>query len=151
MLRLAEVPSLAAVLLLLLEVGSAQAQVIPASSAPSPAPDHTGTVLPERPLFRGGVELVSLDVCVRSRDGRLVSGLKPEDFLILEDNVPQRLTLFSAAGPVRLAVNVKEVVHARQPLGNASRASADRDSHGGVGGYRSGGTAVTPPSSGPSW
>jgi hypothetical protein len=35
-----------------------------------------------------------------------------------------------------LGVNVKEVVHLRQPLGNASRASVGRGSHGDGGGCR---------------
>jgi hypothetical protein len=41
----------------------------------------------------------------------------------------------------RLAVNVKEVVHLRQPLGNASTASVGRGSCVGAGGYRTADTA----------
>jgi Ca-activated chloride channel family protein len=47
-----------------------------------------------------------LEVSVRSRDGRPVTGLTPDDFLILEDNVPQRLVFFSTENPVRLAVTM---------------------------------------------
>jgi VWFA-related protein len=56
--------------------------------------------------FRGGVDLVALDVCVKQRNGLPTTGLSAEDFLILENNIPQRITLFSAEGHVPLAVAV---------------------------------------------
>jgi Ca-activated chloride channel homolog len=39
-----------------------------------------------------------------NRDGRPTAGLTPQDFLILENNVPQQIALFAAGGHVRLAV-----------------------------------------------
>lgn len=54
--------------------------------------------------FKGGIDLVALDVCVKNRDGNPTQGLRPEDFLILENEVPQRIALFSTAGRVPLAV-----------------------------------------------
>jgi VWFA-related protein len=45
-----------------------------------------------------------LDVCIKNRDGHPTKGLNPEDFLILENDVPQRIALFSVAGRVPLAV-----------------------------------------------
>ena len=49
-----------------------------------------------------------------------------------------------------LAVNVKEVVHLRQPLGNASTASAGRGSHVDAGGCKSADRGRAPPSAAPS-
>lgn len=99
MMRRAEWPSLA-LALVHLAAGTGHAQgTHPASAA-------AGRVLVQGPVFRGGVDLVSLDVCVRSRDGQPVSGLSPDDFLILEKNVPQRLTVFQDLGRVRAAVTL---------------------------------------------
>lgn len=56
------------------------------------------------PQFTGGVDLVALDVCVKNHDGNPTAGLKPEDFLILENELPQRIAMFSTADRVPLAV-----------------------------------------------
>lgn len=56
--------------------------------------------------FRSGIDLVSLEVCVTDRDGRFVSGLNAEDFIVFDDRVPQRVTLFSTEGNVPLAAVV---------------------------------------------
>jgi VWFA-related protein len=56
--------------------------------------------------FKGGVDLVALDVCVRDRDGRPTEGLSPEDFLILENGVPQNLAIFAPGDGVPLAVSL---------------------------------------------
>jgi VWFA-related protein len=44
--------------------------------------------------FRAQSELVLVDVSVRDRNGNLVRDLKPEDFTVLEDNKPQKLSSF---------------------------------------------------------
>lgn len=62
------------------------------------------TALVHQPQFKGGINMVALDVCVKHRDGNPTQGLNPEDFLILENEVPQRIALFSTAGRVPLAV-----------------------------------------------
>ena len=51
---------------------------------------------PELPAFRAGVTLVPLDVHVVDRNGRLVTDLRPEEFAILEDGVPQKISHFLA-------------------------------------------------------
>jgi VWFA-related protein len=56
--------------------------------------------------FQSGVNLVALDVCVKTRDGHSATELKPEDFLVLENDVPQKISLFSADGHVPLAVSL---------------------------------------------
>lgn len=62
------------------------------------------TAVGQQPQFKGGIDLVALDVCVKNHDGNPTKGLQPEDFLILENDVPQRVVLFSTAGRVPLAV-----------------------------------------------
>jgi hypothetical protein len=42
------------------------------------------------------VQAVALDVLVTDQEGRFVSGLKPGDFRVLEQGVPQELT---SSGP----------------------------------------------------
>ena len=44
--------------------------------------------------FKAQSELVLVDVSVRDRNGHLVRDLKPEDFTILEDNKPQKVSSF---------------------------------------------------------
>jgi VWFA-related protein len=51
---------------------------------------------PQAPTFRGGVDLVHLDVSVLDRDRRPVRGLTVADFTVLEDGRPQPIVAFSA-------------------------------------------------------
>ena len=50
----------------------------------------------QKPSFRGGVELVLLDVSVLDAERRPVRGLTAADFTILEDGKPQTVASFSA-------------------------------------------------------
>jgi Ca-activated chloride channel family protein len=52
--------------------------------------------------FRGGIDLVSLDVCVRDSTGRFLTGLAPEDFLVLENGKPQRVSFVMPSGTLPL-------------------------------------------------
>ncbi len=65
----------------------------------SPATQSRG-----QPTYKGGVDMVALDVCVTTRDGGFVSALEPDDFLILEDREPQMLELFLPDGRLPLSV-----------------------------------------------
>ena len=47
------------------------------------------------PVFRSTVDLVLVDVVVRDRKGALVSGLKADDFQVLEDGRPQQVRTFA--------------------------------------------------------
>jgi VWFA-related protein len=49
----------------------------------------------ERPIFRVKVDMVVLSFTVTDSKGRYVPGLKPKDFRILEDNIPQKLSTFA--------------------------------------------------------
>jgi len=47
-------------------------------------------------VFRGGVDLVNVTVTVADRNGRFISGLKQEDFTVLDDGESQEIVNFSA-------------------------------------------------------
>lgn len=45
----------------------------------------------QQPTFRAGVELMTLDVIPRAENGRFVADLRPDEFAVLEDGVPQQI------------------------------------------------------------
>jgi VWFA-related protein len=49
----------------------------------------------ERPVFRVKVDMVVLTFTVTDSRGRYVNGLKPGDFRILEDGIPQKIATFA--------------------------------------------------------
>jgi Ca-activated chloride channel family protein len=49
----------------------------------------------QAPTFRAGTQLIEIDVRVTDRDGRFIGGLSRDDFEVLEDGKPQRITQFS--------------------------------------------------------
>lgn len=55
--------------------------------------------------FRSGVDLVNVTATVTDGDGRFVSGLKQEDFVVLDDGKPQEIVSFTAQRvPVSLGI-----------------------------------------------
>src|SRR5262245_11920664 len=58
-----------------------------------------------RSQIRARVELVVVPVNVRDSDGKLVTGLMKDDFLITEDGVPQKIANFSVE-PVPLSAAI---------------------------------------------
>ena len=64
-------------------------------------------VAQDRPTFRIKVDLVVLSFTVTDNKGHYVNGLKPSDFRILEDGIPQKLTTFSEGNkpPVEVAAD----------------------------------------------
>jgi VWFA-related protein len=48
------------------------------------------------PLFPSAVDFVTVDVVVTDKSGQPVTGLKAEDFTVIEDKVPQSVTSFEA-------------------------------------------------------
>ncbi len=53
-----------------------------------------GAQTPTQPVFRAGVELVTIDVVATGRDGAPVYNLKAEDFELFEDGVAQPIRTF---------------------------------------------------------
>lgn len=64
-------------------------------------------VAQERPTFRVKVDMVVLSFTVTDNKGKYVNGLKPGDFRLLEDGIPQRIATFSEGNqpPVEIAVD----------------------------------------------
>ena len=57
---------------------------------------------PEKSVLRVEVNLVLLNVAVTDSKGHYVTGLRPSDFAILEDNIPQKIASFTEGnGPQR--------------------------------------------------
>lgn len=82
-------------------LSTAQSSSTPASSS------HASGVAeraPEQPRFKSGIDLVSLDVCVRDSTGRFLTGLTASDFLLLENGTPQRISFVMPSGPAPLRV-----------------------------------------------
>lgn len=64
-----------------------------------------------QPQFRAVVTEVEVDVSVTDGDGNFVRGLGPDDFEILEDGQPQRLSAFSVVDiPVATPASVKDAL-----------------------------------------
>jgi Ca-activated chloride channel family protein len=57
-----------------------------AAAAPRPRADD--------PVFPTALEEIHLTVTVQDEEGRLVTGLRPEDFVVLEEGRPQKVELF---------------------------------------------------------
>ena len=67
------------------------------------------------PWFKTGVDLVSLDICVRDASGRFVPDLSADDFLVLEDGKPQQVAFLvpSSAVPLTavLMIDISQSMH----------------------------------------
>ena len=68
----------------------------------------------ERPTFRVKVDMVVLSFTVTDNKGKYVNGLKPADFKVMEDGIPQKVSTFSEGNqpPVEIATDgtVKPIV-----------------------------------------
>ena len=83
----------------------------------------------DRPTFRIKVDLVVLSFTITDNKGHYVNGLKPSDFRILEDGIPQKLTTFSEGNkpPVELAPDgtFKPIVVEASAAGPSGEARSD--------------------------
>jgi len=72
----------------------------PAASGPAPASQPS-----QRPSFRGGVDVVSLNVTVTDQSRNFVTSLEQGDFVVFEDGVKQDVTYFNKAQlPIALSL-----------------------------------------------
>jgi Ca-activated chloride channel homolog len=72
----------------------------PAPSTPAPASQPS-----QRPSFRGGVDVVSLNVTVTDQSRNFVTSLEQGDFVVFEDGVKQDVTYFNKSQlPIALSL-----------------------------------------------
>lgn len=59
----------------------------------------------KRPVFKVKVDMVVLSFTVTDNKGRYINGLKPKDFRVLEDGIPQKFTTFAEGNkpPLQIA------------------------------------------------
>jgi VWFA-related protein len=62
--------------------------------AQQPAAAQPPTQAQQKPVFRAGTHFVRVDAYPTSKDGRIIEGLKPEDFDVTEDGKPQAIESF---------------------------------------------------------
>jgi Ca-activated chloride channel family protein len=75
-------------------------------------------------VFRGGTDLVLLNVTVQDTLGRLVPGLSREDFQIFEDGVPQTIQNFSREmEPIALSILIDTSASMDRKLATAQEAA----------------------------
>jgi Ca-activated chloride channel homolog len=80
----------------------------------------------QRPQFRAGVELVSLNVTVTEPDGRYVTDLAPDDFMVIEEGRPQEVVFFArTATPMAVSLLVDTSGSMRRDLGLAKDAAVE--------------------------
>jgi Ca-activated chloride channel family protein len=59
----------------------------------------------QQAVFKGGVDIVNVTATVTDNDGRFISNLRKEDFVVSDDGVPQEIVSFSSERvPVSLGV-----------------------------------------------
>jgi VWFA-related protein len=86
------------------------------------------------PVFRGGVNLILVDVVVRDRSGAVVKGLAASDFELLEDGVRQQIVTFAfeeispTAAPVATAPSLSAATEAPARPGAGGSSSTDSTS-----------------------
>jgi VWFA-related protein len=60
----------------------------------------------EVPTFKTSANVVTLLATVRDRDGRIVNSLTPDDFVLWEDGVPQKIRYFSRESDLPLTIGL---------------------------------------------
>jgi VWFA-related protein len=60
----------------------------------------------EVPTFSTSVNVVTLLATVRDHDGRIINDLTPDDFVLLEDGIPQKIRYFSRESDLPLSVGI---------------------------------------------
>jgi Ca-activated chloride channel family protein len=77
-----------------------------------------------RPLFRTGIDVVSLSVTVTDAAQRYITDLDREDFIVLEEGVPQNVTFFRKTDvPLALALLLDTSASMEQALATAQEAA----------------------------
>jgi Ca-activated chloride channel family protein len=79
---------------------------------------------PDAPRYPVDVRAVALDVLVTDQEGRFVSGLRPDDFEVLEQGAPQELSFFTARRtPVTVVVLLDSSASVRSDMLSIQKAA----------------------------
>ncbi len=93
--------------------------VVDVSAAPAPSAPQT-PASPQTPVFRTAADLVTVGVAVRA-SGTPVGGLRAEDFVVLDNGVPQKIeSITSEAVPADITVLVETGDDMQDYLGSVS-------------------------------
>lgn len=82
-------------------------------AAGSVALSAQATAPPQQPVFRTGVELLTVDATVVDRDGRQITDLKPDEFVVEIDGTPRPVV---SAEYVKLVDDTPQPIGARRPV-----------------------------------
>jgi Ca-activated chloride channel family protein len=74
--------------------------------------------------IRVNVNLVQLNVAVTDHDGKYITGLRPEDFTISEDKIPQKLATFEEGSERTLTVSEDNATGGGSETGNAAQTAS---------------------------
>ncbi len=85
---------------------------VPASSPAGAGPAASGAESQDaqagKPVLRVEVNLVLLNVAVTDSKGRYVTGLRPSDFAVFEDNIPQKIASFGEGNEAQRSVDAAD-------------------------------------------
>ena len=80
----------------------------------------------QRSPFRSSVDVVALTVTVTGKGGKYMSGLTPEDFVVLEEGRPQAVSFFQReASPLAVSLLIDSSGSMQGELPQAQRAASD--------------------------
>jgi len=80
------------------------------------------------PNIRVVVDMVQLNVAVTDNKGNYITGLHPSDFVIVEDNIPQRLATFGEGNEPAYRVADAAPADGKTPASSGTQHSADQKS-----------------------
>jgi Ca-activated chloride channel family protein len=102
---------------------AAPAAQVPEAQLPPPPPPPDPSAA-QRPSFRAGVDLVSLNVTVTDGSGRYVLDLAQTDFQVFEDGAEQNVTFFSRTNlPIALSILLDTSASMEDKLDKAQEAA----------------------------
>ena len=104
---------------------TAQQPANTAPQAPAPSPPSTAADR-QRPSFRSGIDIVSLNVTVTDASSHYVTDLAEGDFSVFEDGVKQSITFFSRRQqPIALSLLLDSSASMEQHLGTLQTAATN--------------------------
>jgi Ca-activated chloride channel family protein len=128
--------SFVVVFVLLVCAAGSSAQQTPAPAPPeataapqTPAPQTPGSPTPadrQRPSFRSGIDIVSLNVTVTDGSNHYVTDLAENEFSVFEDGVKQNITFFSRRQqPIALSLLLDSSASMEQHIGTLQTAATN--------------------------